>query len=215
MQIQFSFFQLWDLIPTDQDQGKRKVLVFVNIALSLQKSLQLASSHNWCWFYPWAKRAPSCRPGRGRETLSGAGPGSPDFVYCSRRASSLSPSGGFQADATGLSLAQQRPAEASSLSSPSQSIFPSPRQVRPLLAPLSPAGRSAGSPQVEGSRCVGWERAWGRWGWGGEEAGAPGLGQWDSPPPPWTECPHRWSKAVDEEGLFHLALRLGSWTFMM
>lgn len=46
MQIQFSFFQLWDLIPTDQDQGKRKVLVFVNIALSLQKSLQLASSHN-------------------------------------------------------------------------------------------------------------------------------------------------------------------------
>lgn len=80
MQIQFSFFQLWDLIPTDQDQGKRKVLVFVNIALSLQKSLQLASSHNWCWFYPWAKRAPSCRPGRGRETLSGAGPGSPDFV---------------------------------------------------------------------------------------------------------------------------------------
>lgn len=39
MKTQFSLFLLCRLIPTEQHQGKRKVLVFVNVALSPQKIL--------------------------------------------------------------------------------------------------------------------------------------------------------------------------------
>lgn len=79
------------------------------------------------------------------------------------------------------------------------------------LGPLRGSRRRSSRPAGSSGGWLGWWDG----GWG---SGAGRVAQQRLPgraPPPWAECPRRWSKAVGKEELFHLALQLGRWTFPM